>query len=63
MAELFEDMKMPKKFLAIWMNQTSTFFTMLCFGQKLGKIAQGKWIVELIQHLVERVDMGMRMSK
>ena len=60
-AQLFEDMKMLKKFQAIWMNQTSSCFTMLYSDQKLGKIAQGKLFDELIQNLVERVDMDSRM--
>jgi hypothetical protein len=55
-------MKMLKKFHAIWMNQTSTCFVKHLPGQKLGKIAQGKWINEMGQNLVERVDMDRRMS-
>ena len=60
MAELFEYIKIPKKFHAIWMNQTSTCFTKHLSGQNFGKIAKGKWNNGLSQNLVEGVDMDRR---
>ena len=54
MPQLFEYMKMPKKFHAIWTGQNSTCFMKHLPGQKFGKIAQGKWSNGISQNLVER---------
>ena len=61
MPQLFEYMKMPKKFHAIWKYQNGTCFTKLHSDQKHGKIAQGKWFSEMGQNWVEGVDMDRGM--
>jgi hypothetical protein len=61
-AQRFDDMKMPKKFHAIWTCQNSTCFTDIFSGQNLRKIAGEKWLNKISPNLVEGVDMEVRMS-
>jgi hypothetical protein len=61
-AQLFEYMKMPKKFHATRNCQDSTCFIDIFSGQNLRKIAGEKWLPRLIPNLVEGVDMDGRGS-
>jgi hypothetical protein len=61
-AQLFEYMKMPKKFHATRNCQNSTCFIDIFSGQKLRKIAGEKWLNKISPNLVEGVDMDGRIS-
>jgi hypothetical protein len=61
-AQLFEDMRMPKKFHAIWTCQNSTCFINILSDQNLRKITGEKWLDILSPDLVERDNMDVRMS-
>jgi hypothetical protein len=61
-AQLFEDMRMPKKFHAIWTCQNSTCFISILSDQNLRKIAGEEWLNRLSKNLVEGVDMDVRIS-
>jgi hypothetical protein len=61
-AQLFEDMKMTKKFHATRNCQDSTCFIDIFSGQKLRKFAEEKWLNKISPILVEGVDIDLGMS-